>query len=46
MEYFIVLIPGMIALIAVLVHIETSISILKTDVKWIIKQLNDKSYQD
>jgi len=40
MEYLPILIPSIIIVIGAIVHIEVSIAIVKTDIKWIKKQLN------
>jgi len=42
MEHLEILIPSIVIAIGAVVHIEVSIAILKTDVKWIKKYLNDK----
>uniref|UniRef100_A0A6M3LEX1 Uncharacterized protein n=1 Tax=viral metagenome TaxID=1070528 RepID=A0A6M3LEX1_9ZZZZ len=41
MEYLPVLIPAGIIVIGAIVHIEVSIAILRTDVKWIKRYLNN-----
>jgi len=41
-EYLVVLIPSGIIIVGAIVHIEVSIAVLRTDVKWIKKYLNDK----
>lgn len=40
MDYLILLIPSVVIVIGAIVHIEVSIAIVKTDIKWIKKQLN------
>lgn len=40
MEYLSILIPSVVVVIGAIVHIEVSIAIVKTDIKWIKKQLN------
>lgn len=42
MEHLEILIPSLIIVIGAIVHIEVSIAVLRTDVKWIKKYLNDK----
>ena len=40
MEYLTIIIPSVVIIIGAIVHIEVSIAIVKTDIKWIKKQLN------
>ena len=40
MEYLQYLIPGLVVVVGAIVHIEVSVAILKTDVKWIKEALN------
>jgi len=41
--YLSVFVPVLIAVISMLIHIETSIASLKSDVSWIKKMLNNKN---
>lgn len=42
MEYLVILIPSCVVVIGAIIHIEVSIAIVKTDIKWIKKQLNKR----
>ena len=42
MEHLEIMIPSLIIVIGAIVHIEVNITILKTNVKWIMKTLNER----